>query len=407
MPPAKPFPTYKWRWLSVAPSEGLLSAPVFLGVLRALKEHEGQPFSSQDLHLTLRRVQTETATNIDLSRTPERNLFRNSGQYWRGTGLLAPVSGTIELTSIGRRVAAGQITNDEFAALIIRNTVLPNPLTYSPAELRKWNDVDLRIKPFELILNIMDRLGQRYGRPNAYLTSNELIRVVIPLAGTKTPAQEIAQHLKEYRDGTLDISDWPDCAPRANDGRLAREFLLFLANFEVCSRDSNTDRYDQKFILEESLLTDETTAASMFEDHELAEQEVEESRDSGIPDLIERRRVKANILLRSGQSSFRKTVLNAANTTCLITGEQIPDVLEAAHIIPVEHRGTDLVNNGLCLRVDIHRLFDRGKIRIQPDGHLLFHEQVADSLNYEALPNEITFPLAVAQENVRWRFEYL
>ena len=407
MPPVKPFATYNWRWLSVAPSEGLLSAPVFLGVLRALREHEGQPFSSSDLHSTLRRVQAETDTNIDLARSPKRNLFRNSGQYWKGTGLLAPVSGTIELTSIGRRVAAGQITNDEFVALIIRNTVLPNPLTYSPAELRKWREADLRIKPFELILSVMNQLGQRYGRTNAYLTPNELIRVVIPLAGTKTATDEIVQNLKEYRDGNLDLSDWPDCAPRANDSRLAREFLLFLKNFEVCSTDSNTDGYDQKFILEESLLTDETTSSSMFEDPNLIEQEVTDSRDSVIPDLIERRRVNASILLRPNQGSFRKSVLEAANSSCLITGEQIPDVLEAAHIIPVEHEGPDLVANGLCLRIDIHRLFDRGKIRIQPNGHILFHEQVASSPNYGTLSKTVNFPDAVAHENVRWRFEYL
>ncbi len=41
-----------------------------------------------------------------------------------------------------------------------------------------------------------------------------------------------------------------------------------------------------------------------------------------------------------------------------------------AHIIPVGHGGTDAVGNGLCMRVDIHRLFDNGKIRIAPDGEV-------------------------------------
>ena len=87
MPPRKPFPSFKWRWLSVQPTEGLLIAPVFLGVLRALEQFEGEPYSSEHLHNELKRVKAETRTNIDLARTPARNLFRNSGQYWRGTGL--------------------------------------------------------------------------------------------------------------------------------------------------------------------------------------------------------------------------------------------------------------------------------------------------------------------------------
>ena len=116
--PQKPFPTYKWHWLSVQPTEGLLKAPVFLGVLRALQLFEGSPFSSLELHEALGEVKEATGTNVDIARTPERNLFRNSGQYWRGTGLLEPVSGEIQLTSLGHRWANGEITNDEFAALM-------------------------------------------------------------------------------------------------------------------------------------------------------------------------------------------------------------------------------------------------------------------------------------------------
>ena len=82
--PVKPFTSYKWRWLSVQPSEGLLEAPVFLGVLRALQLHEDESYSSFSLHEELERVRHDTNTSINLARTPERNLFRNSGQYWRG-----------------------------------------------------------------------------------------------------------------------------------------------------------------------------------------------------------------------------------------------------------------------------------------------------------------------------------
>lgn len=150
IPPVKPFDTYKWRWLSVLPTEGLLKAPVFLGVLRALQQFEGEPFSSEDLRDELQVVQDETKTTVTLARPElDRNLFRNSGQYWKGTGLLEPITGEIQLTNLGHNVANGEITHDEFAALMIRNTVLPNPITYQQDEVQKWKNAGLRIKPFE------------------------------------------------------------------------------------------------------------------------------------------------------------------------------------------------------------------------------------------------------------------
>jgi hypothetical protein len=129
MIPIKPFDTYKWRWLSVAPTESLLVPSVFLGVLRTLARHEGQAPSEPALAAELARVQAETGSPVNLARSGERNLIRNSGQYWKGTGLLEPDRGEIHLTPIGRRVAEGKIAQTEFTALMIQQTVLPNPWT--------------------------------------------------------------------------------------------------------------------------------------------------------------------------------------------------------------------------------------------------------------------------------------
>lgn len=105
MIPKKPFSTYKWRWLSVAPTESLLEPPVLLGVLRVLSRHEGDAPSLSEIAEELRIVQQETRTAVDLVRTPERNLIRNSGQYWKGTGLLRPERGAIHLTPLGNHIA--------------------------------------------------------------------------------------------------------------------------------------------------------------------------------------------------------------------------------------------------------------------------------------------------------------
>ena len=407
--PVKPFPSYKWRWLSVQPSEGLLKASVFLGVLRALQNHQGEQYSSLGLYNDLQRVQLDTGTDVTLARDPERNLFRNSGQYWRGTGLVSRTPGKIGLTELGRNVAQGRISRDDFVALMVRNTVLPNPSIYSSGILQLWRNADLRIKPFEMILAVMNYLGRSFGITQAFLTPEELIRVVIPLAGAKTSIADMARDVHEHRLGNLDISSWPDCAPQANDRRLAREFLLFLENFGVCRTNHTADRYAQKFILDQ-VLDDEVQLnmqGSFFENASLVDEEVAISGTSEILAIVERRRVLTNSIERPGQRRFRQDVLEAADGRCILTNETTTDVLEAAHIIPVEHGGGDGVGNGFCLRVDVHRLFDKGRIRIGSDGDVTLNGNLEATISYSALPRHIAFPQTVSLDHVAWRQRYL
>ncbi len=144
--------------------------------------------------------------------------------------------------------------------------------------------------------------------------------------------------------------------------------------------------------------------ASIFEAS--AEQAVDEVRHSPLPSIIERQRTLTTVLRRSGQAQFRAKIIKAYNGSCLLTKETISDVLEAAHIVPVSHGGSDDDNNGFCLRVDIHRLFDSGNIRIKSTGELLLSEVAAASINYSLLPNKIAIPDFVNPANVAWREKY-
>lgn len=412
MTPVKPFADYMWRWGTKTPSEGLLQAPVFLGVLRALAHHEGDAFSSTSLRDELANVQVATRSTVTLARDLNRNLFRNSGQYWRGTGLITPESGVIHLTSLGRRVASGHITQGEFAALMVQQTVLPNPVTYAPSEVTKWQAAGLKIRPLKLILEVIEELGRQHGgTAAASLNNEELIRLVIPLAGAKATVTVIAQHIVLYRRGQLNVSGWPDCAPEANDKRLAREFLLFLANFSLLRLDASEGmRDEQRFYLDELFDVDAAAApidASIFGTEASAEQAVEEVRHSSLPSIIERQRTITRVLARTGQSKFRSKIMKAYASRCFLTGEAIPEILEAAHIVPVTNNGADEENNGFCMRVDIHRLYDSGNLRIRPDGTLMLSDAVAGSLNYTGLPASVVFPNFVNPANVVWRDSYL
>lgn len=411
MTPVKPFDTYKWRWLSVQPSENLLQAPIFLGVLRALSHHEGDAYSSTSLRTELDKVQTATQSPVTLARDPNRNLFRNSGQYWRGTGLVTPDSGVIRLTSLGRLVAEGRVTQGEFAALMVQQTVLPNPATYSLTEVEKWKSASLQIRPLKLILEVMEELGRQAGSTAASLNNDELIRVVIPMAGVKASVHDMAHNIIRHRRGQLNLSDWPDCAPEANDKRLAREFLLFLANFGLLRLDSSQGlRDEQRFHLDELFDVDaatEATGISIFKDEASAQQAVAQIRHSPLPSIIERQRTVTSVLARTGQSKFRARIMKAYQGRCFLTGESIAEVLEAAHIVPVTNNGADNEDNGFCMRVDIHRLYDSGNLRIRPDGTLMLSDAVAGSPNYKGLPQMVTFPPFVNPANVVWRDSYL
>ena len=70
---------------------------------------------------------------------------------------------------------------------------------------------------------------------------------------------------------------------------------------------------------------------------------------------------------RLGQGSFRVLVTDAYQRSCAITEEHTLPALEAAHIKPVEEKGPNAVYNGLLLRSDVHRLFDRGYITVTPE----------------------------------------
>ena len=66
------------------------------------------------------------------------------------------------------------------------------------------------------------------------------------------------------------------------------------------------------------------------------------------------------------EQGFRADVL-AEDKKCVISGETTAAALDAAHICPVTVSDDDSVSNGMILRTDIHRLYDRGMFLINPE----------------------------------------
>lgn len=84
------------------------------------------------------------------------------------------------------------------------------------------------------------------------------------------------------------------------------------------------------------------------------------------PALDARRRIIASIVQREGQPAFRQALLDAYEGKCAISDCDVEALLEAAHIVPYRGAHTNLVENGLLLRADLHKLFDLHLFRIDP-----------------------------------------
>ena len=125
-----------------------------------------------------------------------------------------------------------------------------------------------------------------------------------------------------------------------------------------------------------------------------------------IPANVERKKVYREVLERPYQNVFRKNILSVYKFSCIITGVTIENVLEAAHIKPVEYNGDDNFNNGLCLRSDIHQLFDSNNLRILPSGELILSEVASSKNNYGNLPRKINLPHFVNTDFLDWRIKY-
>jgi len=83
-------------------------------------------------------------------------------------------------------------------------------------------------------------------------------------------------------------------------------------------------------------------------------------------------------LPRLGQGIFRVKVLDAYGRACAVTEEHSLPVLEAAHIKPYASDGEHAVSNGLSLRSDLHRLFDRGYVTVDEDQRFVVGRRLKD-----------------------------
>ena len=115
---------------------------------------------------------------------------------------------------------------------------------------------------------------------------------------------------------------------------------------------------------------------------------------------------------------FRRVILRAYDDRCAVTGLRLINgggraEVEAAHILPVEANGPDIVSNGLALSGTAHWMFDRGLISLDDEMGILVSRQANDPDSILSMINPTSRAMLPPREAdrphlqfVRWHREH-
>lgn len=94
------------------------------------------------------------------------------------------------------------------------------------------------------------------------------------------------------------------------------------------------------------------------------------------------------ILRRRHQNAFRLALMKLYQNRCAISGCDVDEVLQAAHITKYSATGINANGNGIILRSDLHILFDSNLLVIHPKNFTVkLHPKlkVTDYWKYNAI----------------------
>lgn len=94
-----------------------------------------------------------------------------------------------------------------------------------------------------------------------------------------------------------------------------------------------------------------------------------------------------SVKTRLGQHFFRQSVLASYNNCCCITGNPVPELLVASHILPWGKYPEQRLNprNGLCLAQTQDAAFDKGLITMDEEYRLVLSPYLREFLPNESL----------------------
>ncbi|MEZ4793891.1 MAG: HNH endonuclease [Bacteroidia bacterium] len=94
---------------------------------------------------------------------------------------------------------------------------------------------------------------------------------------------------------------------------------------------------------------------------------------------IERQTAVVSVKKKIRDNSFKSRILTSYSNRCAFCGVQLK-LIDAAHIVPVQHDGTDETSNGIALCALHHRAFDRNLVTFNGDYQIIYNQSQFDKL---------------------------
>jgi len=88
---------------------------------------------------------------------------------------------------------------------------------------------------------------------------------------------------------------------------------------------------------------------------------------------VERQTAVVSVKKKIRDNSFKSRVLTSYTNKCAFCGVQLK-LIDAAHIVPVQHDGTDETSNGIALCALHHRAFDRNLVTFNAEYQILTNQ---------------------------------
>jgi hypothetical protein len=128
-------------------------------------------------------------------------------------------------------------------------------------------------------------------------------------------------------------------------------------------------------------------AISQFQPRDEKQELIQDDNLRKLPQEVQLRLISAIAKRRKGQEDFRLNVLMNYENRCSVCGINDKDLLEAAHIIPVENfKFAGLPVNGICFCILHHAMFDKGYFSIDKNYRIV----LSDKIKRKSFLREIT-----------------
>jgi hypothetical protein len=122
--------------------------------------------------------------------------------------------------------------------------------------------------------------------------------------------------------------------------------------------------------------------------------------------IEKRERVKREVKVRPGQQHFSFYVFQRYGHRCAVCTMSVPEVLDAAHLVPDRDEGTYDPRNGLVLCAVHHRAYDAGLFAIEPNTLKLHYRSTGPDADVLRIDQDSLqhLPMQPHEDALRWRW---